>query len=318
MSESNSSIQGLLSAGGIEEILAARAPVVITGAPEGADAPALGELARALLRASSERPAALMHIARDDKRLAALESALAFFAPDAPVISIPAWDCVPYDRVSPNGEIASRRIAGLASLALRKRQKPEQPVILLTTVNAAIQRVPPRDFFRCNVQRISAGETVELDGLIARLESLGYMRTGNVMEPGEYAVRGGIVDLFPPGRKRPLRLDFFGDLLEAIRSFDPETQRTRKTLREFFLLPVCEVPFGEETVRRFRQRYVELFGPVTASDPLYEAVSAGARFPGMEHWLPLFHERLETLFDYVPGASVSFDHMAEDARAQRL
>ena len=157
-----------------------------------------------------------------------------------------------------------------------------------------------------------------MDELIQRLSLAGFQRTGTVMEPGEYAVRGGILDLFPPGRSSPVRLDFFGDTLEHIKAFDPETQRTGKIVQKLTLMPVSEVAFGGEAEKRFRRGYVEAFGPAPSDDPLYEAVSAGQRYPGMEHWLPLFHERLETLFDYVPRRPVSFDHLAEEAVGERL
>src|SRR5690606_9426956 len=120
------------------------------------------------------------------------------------------------------------------------------------------------------------------------------------------------------GRANPVRLDFFGDTLESIKTFDPETQRTHKLVQKLTLLPVSEVAFGEEAERTFRRRYVELFGGGTADDPLYQAISAGQRYPGMEQWLPLFHNKLETLFDYVQGSDVSFDHRADEAVAQRF
>ena len=120
-------------------------------------------------------------------------------------------------------------------------------------------------------------------------------------EPGEYAVRGGILDLFPPGMDMPVRLDFFGDTLESIRTFDPETQRSEGDLRALDLVPVAEFQLTTETIRRFRTGYVAAFGAATPDDLLYQAVSEGRRYPGMEHWLPLFHDRLETLFDYLPG-----------------
>ncbi len=301
----------------LDAVLAAQGPLIVGGVPEGLDALALGALARALAHADADRPAALMHVARDGQRMSALEDALGFFAPGVKVIVFPAWDCVPYDRISPNPEIAARRLAALAQLALRKKQDPEAPVILLTTVNAVLQRVPSRDEVAGSVLRFATGATLKMDAVIARLEQFGYLRSGNVMEPGEYAVRGGILDLFPPSRPRPVRLDFFGDTLDSVRSFDPDSQRTVRTLKEFMLLPVSEVPETQDARRLFRQRYVELFGPARANDPLYEAVSAGARYQGMEHWLPLFHERLETLFDYAPGAWLTFDHLADEARQRR-
>ena len=189
---------------------------------------------------------------------------------------------------------------------------------MLTTVNAILQRLPPREFIRRSLKTIAPGQRLDMQELIQRLNLAGFQRTGTVMEPGEYAVRGGILDLFPPGRSSPVRLDFFGDTLEHIKAFDPETQRTGKIVQKLTLMPISEVAFGEEAEKRFRRGYVEAFGPAPSDDPLYEAVSAGQRYPGMEHWLPLFHERLETLFDYVPEAPVSFDHLAEEAVGERL
>ncbi|MGI9382604.1 MAG: transcription-repair coupling factor [Methyloligellaceae bacterium] len=301
-----------------DDILSAGEPVFLGGVPEGLDGRVLAALAAAARAREPDRPAAVLHIARDDQRMAALDAALRFFAPDVKILQFPAWDCVPYDRISPNPEIAARRIATLAHLATRPSQSEGPPVIVLTTVNAALQRVPARTFMKGSYTRLAVGAGLPMEQAIARLEQSGYMRTGNVMEPGEYAVRGGILDVFPAGRSRPVRLDFFGDTLDAIRAFDADTQRTARNLKEFVLLPLSEVPCAEADIRAFRQRYIELFGPVTSADPLYEAISAGTRYQGMEHWLPLFHDQLETLFDYVPGAAITFDHLTEDARMRRL
>ena len=198
----------------------------------------------------------------------------------------------------------------MARLAAAARKGP---TVVLTTVNAILQRLPPREFIRRSLKTIAPGQRIDMNQLIQRLNLAGFQRTGTVMEPGEYAVRGGILDLFPPGRLTPVRLDFFGDTLEHIKAFDPETQRTGKIVQRLTLMPISEVAFGGEAEKRFRSSYLETFGPATSEDALYEAVSAGQRYPGMEHWLPLFHERLETLFDYVPDAPVSFDHLAEQA-----
>ncbi|MHA1164202.1 MAG: transcription-repair coupling factor [Alphaproteobacteria bacterium] len=302
----------------ISDILGARGPVTVAGAPEGLDALALVELANELNRTGSAKPATILHIARDDKRMSALKAALAFFGGGKiETIAFPAWDCVPYDRISPNSEIASRRLAALAELTRRAGSGNENPVIVLSSVNAVTQKIPPRSFMEQTVLRLAAGAAPGMDALTRRLDSTGYVRTGNVMEPGEYAVRGGIADLFPPGYSKPVRLDFFGDTLESIREFDTETQRTTRSLKEIVLLPVSEAALSADTVSAFRQRYVELFGSVTSTDPLYEAISAQTRYQGMEHWLPLFHEALETLFDYVPGALVSCDPLVEEARIDR-
>lgn len=289
-----------------------RSDILLSGVPEGFDALVLANLVEEA--GSGATPGLLVHVARDDRRLDALEIALSFFAPKVRIISLPAWDTVPYDRVGPNAEIMAKRITALAKLVLGRKE----PTLVLTTVNAVLQRVPPREFIRHALKPMAAGQRIDMNRLIKRLQLAGYVRSGTVMEPGEYAVRGGILDLFPPGRQSPVRLDFFGDTLESIKAFDAQTQRTTKPVQKLMLMPISEVAFGEAAEKLFRTRYVELFGGATGDDPLYEAVSAGQRYPGQEHWLPLFHEHLETLFDYLPGAEVSFDHLAEEAVQRRF
>ncbi|MBI1385682.1 MAG: transcription-repair coupling factor [Rhizobiales bacterium] len=287
--------------------------IIAAGVPEGLDARVLATLL------AGQRPdghgLTLLHVARDDRRAASLQAALAFFAPDARVLMLPAWDCVPYDRVSPSPEVVSRRIATLATLALAKRRPA---TIVVTTVNAMLQRVPGRAFFRDNARKLAPGQRYDLSRLARRLEMLGYGRTGTVMEHGEFALRGGIVDVFPPGRPRPLRLDFFGDTLESIKQFDPQTQRSAGAVNSLLLLPRSELVLGEEERKRFRQRYVAEFGAVTGDDPLYEAVSAGMTYQGMEHWLSFFHDGLETVFEAVGPDAVSFDHQVDEAATGRL
>jgi transcription-repair coupling factor (superfamily II helicase) len=287
---------------------------VLSGVPEGLDALVLARLA-AEAAAADRAGRSILHVARDDRRLDALQTALGFFAPDLRVIAFPAWDTVPYDRVGPNPEIVARRIAALAKLAVGGRK---EPTVVLTTVNAILQRLPPRETLRRALKPLAPGQRVDMNELIERLSHQGFVRTGTVMEPGEFAVRGGILDLFPPGRLSPVRLDFFGDTLESIKAFDAETQRTSKHVRKLVLMPISEATFRRDATGLFRHRYVELFGGATADDPLYQAVSAGHRYPGQEHWLPLFHERLETLFDYADGNEVSFDHLADEAIARRF
>jgi transcription-repair coupling factor (superfamily II helicase) len=286
----------------------------LSGVPDGLVPLVLAQLTEEATAGAKEAPA-LLHIARDDRRLEAIAEGLAFFAPKVRVVQVPAWDTVPYDRIGPNSEIVSRRIAAQARLAATSRK---DPTLVLTTVNAILQRVAPREFIRRSIKTIAPGQRLDMGQLIQRLNLAGFTRSGTVMEPGEYAVRGGILDLFLPGRSTPVRLDFFGDTLEHIKAFDPDTQRTTRIVQRVSLLPISEVAFGEAPEKLFRRRYVETFGPVKGDDPLYEAVSAGQRYPGMEHWLPLFHEHLETLFDYLPDAPVSFDHRAEEAVTQRL
>src|SRR6185437_8093465 len=240
--------------------------------------------------------------------------ALAFVMPEAEILRFPAWDCLPYDRVSPNPALVSERIATLARLL----EKPTGPRIVLTTVNALVQRVPPRSAFSGASMEIKVNGTVQPEKLAAFLEASGYGRAGTVMEPGEYAIRGGIIDIFPAGESDPVRLDLFGDTIESIRSFDPTTQRSAARRQRLSLRPVSEVPLSPDSTARFRSGWRELFGQEAASDPIYLSISEGRRHPGMEHWVPLFHPTMENLLDYLPDASVSLDHQANDVLEARL
>src|ERR1700692_2867548 len=181
--------------------------MTLFGAPEGHDAATLGALL------GEAKRGARLHVCRDDGRMARFAAALQFFHPGLAVLTFPAWDCLPYDRVSPNGEITSRRIDTLTRLAVGAEKLP---LIVLTTVNAVVQRVPPRKLFDGRVLTLGPGGRIPLDRLQSFFRNNGYFRTDTVREPGEYAIRGGIVDLYPAGAAEPLRLDFFGDALESI------------------------------------------------------------------------------------------------------
>jgi transcription-repair coupling factor (superfamily II helicase) len=280
--------------------------LLVGGCPEGFDA---RYLAGAVARAGGP----VVHVARDDARLAAMRAALRFFAPGLPVLAFPAWDCLPYDRISPNAEIAAARMATLAALA----DGFDRPAAVLTTVNAATQLVPARAVLAGASFTAAVGRRLDLDALRAYLARMGYAQAPTVTEPGEFAVRGGLIDLYPPGARGPVRLDLFGDVLESARRFDPVSQRTTEKVGRVELAPVSEVILDEAAIQRFRTRYREHFGAAGSDDPLYEAVSAGRKLQGCEHWLPFFHERLETLFDYLPGAPVLLDDQAAAARAAR-
>ena len=281
--------------------------ILASGAPEGFDA-------KLIVDEAARAEHGVVHVARDDKRLAAMAEALAFFAPDLPVMTFPAWDCLPYDRVSPNADISAMRMAALAGLA--HGAMPDRFVIL-TTLSAATQRVPARDVLREAAFTARVGNRVDEEGLRQFLVRMGFSQSPTVMEPGDYAIRGGIIDIYPPGEGGPVRLDFFGDVLDGARRFDPATQRTTEKLDTVELAPVSEIILDEAAITRFRQNYRLEFGAAGSDDPLYEAVSAGRKHQGMEHWLPFFHERLETLFDYLPGATITLDDQLEPARIAR-
>jgi len=279
--------------------------ITVSGAPEGFDAK--------LLVAEAEKAGAVLHIARDDKRLAMMRASLQFFAPDLPVFAFPAWDCLPYDRVSPNPDISAARMATLAALVHEMPQR----YILLTTLSAAMQYIPAREVLREAAFKATVGERVNEEALRNFLVRMGFSQSPTVTEPGDYAIRGGIIDIFPPGDGGPVRLDFFGDVLDGVRRFDAATQRTTETLGGVELAPVSEVLLDDASITRFRQNYRLEFGAAGTDDPLDEAVSAGRKHAGIEHWLPFFHERLETLFDYVPNASLTLDEGLEAKREAR-
>jgi len=291
--------------------------VLLSRTPDGFDAFVAADLARALAAKAEGRSVALVHVARDGQRSRAFQEAFTFAAPEIEILDFPSWDCQPYDRVSPNAGISARRMTALSRLA-RSGGSEERPRILCTTVNALVQRTPPLNTIATDTFSAAPGNLVKTDDLTRWLEINGFLRSSTVRETGEYAMRGGIVDLFAPGMPAPIRLDFFGDTLETIRPFDPETQRSTGQLRSLDLVPMSEVQITTETMRRFRQAYLAQFGAETRGDLLYEAVSEGRRYPGMEHWLPLFHESMDTLFDYVAGAPILLDPLAEDAAAERL
>lgn len=279
----------------------------VGGAPEGFDA---FLLAREVSRA--QKP--VVHVARDDKRLAALRAALAFFAPDVPVLDFPAWDCLPYDRISPNADIAAQRMATLAALA--SGSAPKQ-FILLTTLAAATQFVPARETLSDAARILRKGQRVDVEELRGFLTRMGFTQAPTVVEHGDYAVRGGIVDVFPPGQDLPVRLDFFGDELDGLRRFDPGSQKTIDSLDAVHFAPVSEVILDEGAITRFRQNYRVEFGAAGRDDPIYEAVSAGKKHAGVEHWLPFFHAKLETLFAYLPDAVIALDDQSSAARLSR-
>ncbi|MCW4114562.1 transcription-repair coupling factor [Aurantimonas sp. MSK8Z-1] len=252
---------------------------------------------------------------REGHQISAIEDALRFAAPDIPVLMLPAWDCLPYDRVGPSSEAAARRLSAMAALtALRK--DPHRAIVL-TTANALLQKMPPMAALAQESVSARAGNRVVMDEIVKVLQRGGFERVSTVRERGEFAVRGGILDLFAPGAEEPVRLDFFGDTLETIRAFDPATQRTTGQLKSFELTPVSEVTLTEETISRFRSNYVKRFGAPSRDDALYTAISEGRRFAGMEHWLPLFYDGLETLFDYCAGFTLVLDHLTGEAIGER-
>ncbi|RMF71013.1 MAG: transcription-repair coupling factor, partial [Alphaproteobacteria bacterium] len=259
----------------------------------------------ALVRRAGEtgkRPPRLLHVARDAGEMARLARLLRFFAPGLEIITLPAWDNLPYDQNTPSADVMGARVAALARLA--ELAAEDRPAFILTTLGAAIQRLPPPAFVAAHALALRPGARIAMDELIRRLVAAGYRAVGEVRAPGEFARRGGLVDIFPPGTSDPLRLDFFGDELERIRRFDPLDQRSTGDVDSFRLLPAGELLLAPESIRRFRQAYTAHFSGAAREDPLYEAVSAGRHLPGLEHWLPLFHDSLAPIFAHLPAGAI--------------
>jgi len=290
-----------------KRIAAASTPLTIGNVPPGMEPLILAELARA------GQPVA--YVMSDGHRMPDLEQMLSFVAPEIPVLTLPAWDCLPYDRVSPSADVSARRLAALSGL-ISHRKKPHAAIVLVT-VNAMLQKIAPADIIESLAFSAKPGNQIRMDDIAARLERNGFERVATVREVGEFAVRGGILDVFVPGTEEPVRLDFFGDTLESIRSFDPASQRTTGQARSLDLNPMSEVTLTPDTISRFRKNYLSLFGAATRDDALYQAVSEGRRYAGMEHWLPLFYDQLETAFDYLNGFRIVTDHTAREAAAER-
>lgn len=281
--------------------------VTLSNVPDGMEAFLLAELAR------EGRP--VVYVLSDGQRIADIEQLLSFAAPDIPVLSLPAWDCLPYDRVSPSADVSARRLTALSGLI--NHVKRPHAAIVLVTVNAMLQKLVPADIIEQLSFSAKPGNQLRMEDVAARLERNGFERVATVREVGEFAVRGGILDVFVPGAEEPVRLDFFGDTLESIRSFDPASQRTTGQARSLDLNPMSEVTLTPESISRFRKAYLSQFGAATRDDALYTAVSEGRRYAGMEHWLPLFHDNLVTAFDYLRGFRFVTDHTVREAAEER-
>jgi len=292
----------------LSRILSANTSLTLSSVARGAQPLVLADLARA----SKGRA---VFIAADDAAMRAVSETAHFFAPELEVIEFPAWDCLPYDRASPALSVSAKRLSALHSLQSNKRGSQ----LLVTTVNAVLQRVLTPFRIRESVRLFKPGTEIGHDSLSHLLQRQGYSRTDTVIDAGEFAVRGSIFDIFPSGLEQGLRLDFFGDELESLRLFDPSTQMSTGILGEHLLLPASEALLDEDRIKRFRGRYREMFGAAATGDPLYQAVSEGRRQAGMEHWLPLFEEKLATLFDHLSADDqIVIDNSAIPAGDERL
>ncbi|MGH8218074.1 MAG: transcription-repair coupling factor [Steroidobacteraceae bacterium] len=234
--------------------------------------------------------------ARDVERLAA---EIRFFGSGAhSVLMLPDWEVLPYDVFSPHPDIVSQRLRTLFHLPLASRG------CLIVAPDTLLQRLPPREYVQSRTFELAIGDTLGLEPFRARLVDAGYASVGQVGGPGEFAVRGSIVDVFPMGSSEPLRIDLFGEEIEALRRFDPETQRSLGSIERVRLLPAREVPLDPDAVRGFRRRYRTRFEGDPMQSAVYRGVSEGIAPAGIEFYLPLFFDETATLFDYLPRNAV--------------
>ena len=278
----------------------------LSGSPDGFDAKILSNFI-------NDQQKSIIFVARDDKRLDLMRKSLWFFSPKTIVLDFPAWDCLPYDRVSPNADVASARMATLAALA----SGFDAPVVILTTLAAISQYIPNRQTVSNNSFVATVGRNINLIELRSYFTKMGFVQSPTVTEPGDYAIRGGIIDVFPPGESGPVRMDLFGDELESARRFDPISQRTVESLERIEFAPVTEVILDDNAISRFRSNYRKEFGSAGLDDPLYEAISVGRKHQGYEHWAPYFHEDMETIFDYLSEAVIFMDENIESVHKNR-
>lgn len=278
------------------------------GMPEGADVLRISQMAA---------DAPILWVAEDDARMQKIKDLFAFFNPGIEVLEFPAWDCLPYDRVSPSSDVIGQRIDCLMRLKGNKLKQKNR--VIVTSIAAVTQKLPPENIWDDVRLSCEKGGFINPEKLTAFLVKNGFNKAHIVREPGEFAVRGGIIDIYPPSDENPVRLDLFGNEIETIKTFDALTQLTIEEINVFDLTPASEVFLNDETIARFRKKYRESFGVMRGDDTLFESVSEGRKYQGMEHWLPLFYNGMSTLFDYLPNnTKIINDPHIGNARASRL
>lgn len=235
-----------------------------------------------------------------------------YLNPNIEVLVFPAWDTVPYDRASPNVNILSQRLETLSKLTTE--QNPKHKRLVITSIGAAIQKLPPKKIFLNSNKLIKIGSKFDFNSFIHYCSINGYTKVEQVMEPAEFALRGDIIDIFPTGAIEPIRIDLFDDEIENIRTFSPLNQRSTGTLSEYSFLVANEVILNDNTIKNFRLSYRESFGTNCLKDEIYDWISNGKKYLGMENWLPFFYEEpLLSLFDYVPNATIVLGNNYLDA-----
>ncbi len=252
-------------------------------------------------------------VCADSQSAAQLDAEIPFFAPDLPKFHLPDWETLPYDRFSPYQDIISDRIATLSALPTLRRG------VLIVSIASLLHRLPPRQWLQGQSFLLSTGQTLDRDGFRRQLMEAGYRSVPQVMDHGDFAIRGSLIDVFPMGEDAPFRIDLFGDDIEALRRFDTETQRSTEAIESIRILPAREVPMSAEGIATFRRNWRLAFEGRPTASSVFEDISDGLAPPGIEYYLPLFYDDVSTLFDYLPKDSlVIIDGAAEPAAASFL
>ena len=255
-------------------------------------------MALKLAEAAQQLEAPLLVIAANARELSRLEDELRVFLPKSiPLLSIPGWETLPYDLFAPHPDIISQRLSTLSRLPHLQRG------VVLIDIDTALQRLVPRSYIDAHAFDIAVGSPVDLQAFRAKLSSAGYAHTSQVMAPGEFAVRGSLLDLFPMGNAVPYRIDLFDAEVESIRSFDVDTQRTLEKIEAIKMLPAREFPLGVEAVQSYKRRFRTRFEGDLTRMPMYKDVAEGAPPAGIEYFLPLFFDQLSDVFAYLPAAT---------------
>jgi transcription-repair coupling factor (superfamily II helicase) len=272
-----------------------------------------GAAALAIAEAAVGTERALLVIAAGAREAERLRGELEFFiGGEIPVRLFPDWETLPYDSFAPHPDIVSERLATLHALPTLKRG------IVVVALSTLMQRLPPRRWIEAHALELVRGQRLDLAAFRARLIAGGYASVSQVMAHGEFAVRGSLVDIFPMGSAQPLRIDLFDDEIDTIRAFDPESQRSSGSIEHVRILPAREYPLNPDGIREFRRRFRARFEGDPNRSPLYRQVSDALAPAGIEYYLPLFFEQLETLFDYLPSPALLVDTADFAARAQTV
>ena len=258
-------------------------------------------LAWYLVQAARAHDAPLLVIARDNHGANQLEADLQTLIgndPDLPVVAFPDWETLPYDRFSPHPDIISQRLAALHRLPTLKRG------LVVVPVQTVLQQLAPRSYVIGGSFDLKVGQRLDLEAEKRRLESAGYRNVPQVMDPGDFAVRGGLLDVFPMGADEPLRVELLDEDIDSIRAFDPESQRSLDKVESVHMLPGREVPMDDASIARVLGTLRERFDVDTRRSSLYQDLKSGLAPAGIEYYLPLFFDRTATLFDYLPAGSL--------------